>query len=88
MSHHCVSGTTLTTACCMNACTMAFVLKEDPEGTDSLLKIFLMTILIHTLETLHLLEFCFCAVRCQRTNTELAKPKSGAPNFLLVFNDF
>ena len=47
-SQHCVSGTTRTTACCMNASTMAFVLKEDPEGTHSLLKILLMTILIHT----------------------------------------
>ena len=48
MSHYCGSGTTRTTACCMNASTMAFVLKEDPEGTHSLLKILLMTILIHT----------------------------------------
>ena len=46
MSHYCVSGTTRTTACCMNASTMAFVRKEDPEGTHSSLKILLMTILI------------------------------------------
>ena len=32
----------------MNASTMPFVPKEDPEGTHSSLKIFLMTILIHT----------------------------------------
>ena len=37
----------------MNASTMAFVPKEDPEDTHSSLKIFLMTILIHTLETLN-----------------------------------
>ena len=48
VSHYCVSGTTRTTACCMNASTMAFVAKEDPEGTQSSLKIFLMIILIHT----------------------------------------
>ena len=48
VSHYCVSGTTRTTACCMNASTMAFVAKEDPEGTHSSLKIFLMIILIHT----------------------------------------
>ena len=47
MSHYCVSGTTRTTACCINASTMVFVPKEDPEGTHNLLKIFLMTILIH-----------------------------------------
>ena len=48
MSHYCVSGTTRTTACCMNASTMAFVPKEDPEGTHSLLKIFPRIILTHT----------------------------------------
>ena len=48
MSHYCISGTTRTTACCMNASTVAFVPKEDPEGTHSLLKILLMTILTHT----------------------------------------
>ena len=48
VSHYCVSGTTRTSACCMNASTMAFVAKEDPEGTHSSLKIFLMIILIHT----------------------------------------
>ena len=46
MSHYCVSGTTRTTACCMNASMMAFVPKEDTEGTHSSLKLFLMTILI------------------------------------------
>ena len=49
VSHCCVNGTTRTTACCLNASTMAFVPKEDPEGTHSSLKIFfLVTILIHT----------------------------------------
>ena len=48
VGHYCVSGTTRTSACCMNASTMAFVAKEDPEGTHSSLKIFLMIILIHT----------------------------------------
>ena len=48
MSHYCVSGTTRTTACCINASTMVFVPKEDPEGTHNSLKIFVMTILIHT----------------------------------------
>ena len=43
-----MSGTTHTTACCMNASRMAFVPKEYSEGTHSLLKIFLMTILTHT----------------------------------------
>ena len=32
----------------MNVSTMPFVPKEDPEGTHSSLKIFLMTILIRT----------------------------------------
>ena len=32
----------------MNASTMAFVPKEDPEGTHSSLKIFLMIILTRT----------------------------------------
>ena len=40
MSHYCVSGTTRTTACCINASTMVFVPKEDPEGTHNSLKIF------------------------------------------------
>ena len=48
VSHYCVNGTTRTTACCLNASTMAFVPKENPEGTHSSLKIFLVTILIHT----------------------------------------
>ena len=48
MSHCCVSGTTRTTACCMNASTMAFVPKEDPEGMHSSLKVFPMIILTHT----------------------------------------
>ena len=48
MSHYCVSGTTCAAVCCMNASTMAFVPKEDPKGTHSSLKIFLVTILIHT----------------------------------------
>ena len=48
MSHYCGSGTTRTTACCMNASTMAFVPKEDPEGTHSSLKIFPRIILTHT----------------------------------------
>ena len=47
MSYYCVSGTTRTTACCMNASTMAFVPKEDPEGSSSL-KIFPRIILTHT----------------------------------------
>ena len=51
MSHYCVSGTTRTTACCMNASTMAFVTKEDPEGKHSSLKLFLTTILTHTFST-------------------------------------
>ena len=46
MSHYCVSGTTRTTACCMNASMMAFVPKEDTEGTHSSLKLFLMIIFI------------------------------------------
>ena len=41
-----MSGTTRTTARCMNASTIAFVPKEDSEGTHSSLKIFSMTILI------------------------------------------
>ena len=48
VSHYCVNGTTRTTACCLNASTMAFVPKENPEGTHSSLKIFLVTILTHT----------------------------------------
>ena len=48
VTHHCVSGTTSTTACCMNASTMASAPKEDLEGTHSSLNIFLMTIVIHT----------------------------------------
>ena len=44
-SHYCVIGTTRTTACCMNDSALAFVPKEDPKGTHSSLKIFLMTIL-------------------------------------------
>ena len=48
MSHYCGSGTTRTTACCMNASTMAFVPKEDPEGTHSSLKILPRIILTHT----------------------------------------
>ena len=35
----------------MNASTMAFVTKEDPEGKHSSLKIFLTTILTHTFST-------------------------------------
>ena len=53
MSHHCIRGTIRTTACRMNARTMAFVPKEDPQGTYSSFKIFLMqTIRIHTLSRL------------------------------------
>ena len=53
MSHHCIRVTLRTTACGMNAGTMAFVPKEDPEGTYSSFKIFLMqTILIHTFSRL------------------------------------
>ena len=46
MSHYYVSGTTCTTACCMNAGSMAFLPKENPKGMHSSLKMFLMTILI------------------------------------------
>ena len=46
-TQYCVIGTTRTTACCMNGSSLAFVPKEDPKGTYSSLKIFLMTILIH-----------------------------------------
>ena len=49
MSHYCVSGTAPTTACCMNASMMAFVPKEDPKSRHSSLKIFLMSIFIHTI---------------------------------------
>ena len=45
VSHYCVSGTTRTTACCMNTSTMVFVPKEC---THSSLEIFLMIILTHT----------------------------------------
>ena len=48
VTHYFVNGTTRTTACCLNASTMAFVPKENPEGTHSSLKIFLVTILTHT----------------------------------------
>ena len=48
MSHYCVSGTIRTTACCMNASTMAFVPKEDSECTHGSLEIFLIIILTHT----------------------------------------
>ena len=48
MIDHCLSGTSRTNACCMNASTIVFVPKEDPEGTQSSLKIFLMTIVNHT----------------------------------------
>ena len=48
MSHYCVSGTTHTTECCMNASTMALVPKEDSKCTYSLLEIFLIIILTHT----------------------------------------
>ena len=48
MSHYCGSGTTRTTACCMNASTMAFVPKEDPEGMHTSLKIFPRIILTYT----------------------------------------
>ena len=48
VTHYCVNGTTRTTACCLNASTIAFVPKENPEGTHSSLKIFLVTILLHT----------------------------------------
>ena len=48
MSHYCGSGTTRTTACCMNASTMAFVPKEYSKCTHSSLEIFLMIILTHT----------------------------------------
>ena len=34
--------------CCMSACTMAFVLKEDPEGTSSSRKIFQLISLIYS----------------------------------------
>ena len=57
MSHHCIRGTIRTrirtTAYRMNARTIAFVPKEDPQGTYSSFKIFLMqTILIHTFSRL------------------------------------
>ena len=48
MSHYCVSGTTRTTACCMNTSTMAFVPKEDSKCTHGSLEIFLIIILTHT----------------------------------------
>ena len=44
MSDHCVSGTTRINARCVNASTIVFVPKENPKGTHSSLKIFLMTI--------------------------------------------
>ena len=48
MSHYCVSGTTHTTECCMNASTMVLVPKEDSKCMYSLLEIFLIIILTHT----------------------------------------
>ena len=48
MSRYCVSGTTRTTAYCMNTSTMTFVPKEDSKCTHSSLEIFLMIILTHT----------------------------------------
>ena len=48
MSRYCVSGTTRTTAYCMNTSTMAIVPKEDSKCTHSSLEIFLMIILTHT----------------------------------------
>ena len=43
-----LSGTTRTTAYCMNTSKMAFVPKEDSKCTHSSLEIFLMIILTHT----------------------------------------
>ena len=48
VTHYFVNGTTRTTACCLNASTMAFVPKEDPEGMHSSLKIFPRIILTYT----------------------------------------
>ena len=47
MSDHCVNGTTRINARCVNASTIVFVPKENPDGTHSSLKI-LMTIVNRT----------------------------------------